>query len=81
MQSFGYSELLTHFEIVPQKNLTFLTPLIQIDELFAEEPQQPENLSEYLYDPNDFYIEPKQEIKKKTSFQETKQILLIGKAE
>lgn len=41
MQSLGYSELLTRFSIVPQQNLTFLTHLIEIDELFAEEPLQP----------------------------------------
>lgn len=35
MQSFGYSELLTRFEIIPQKDLSFLTPHIKIDELFS----------------------------------------------
>lgn len=35
-----------------------------------------------MYDPNDFYIEPKNEIKKKTSTETRhKQVLLIGKAE
>lgn len=41
MQSFDYSELLTRFEITQQKTLNFLTPLIKIEELFAENPQQP----------------------------------------
>jgi len=56
MTSIGYSELLTRFEVKPRKDLTFLTPIIQLEGLFSEETQQPENLSENLYDPNDFYI-------------------------
>lgn len=80
MASIGYSELLARFEVVPRKDLKFLTPLPQIEGLFAEDSQQPENLSENLYDPNDFYIEPKPDSKKKNSI-ETKQVLLIGKPE
>ena len=82
MASIGFSELLARFEVVPRKDLQFLTPIILIEGLFSDEPQQPENLSENLYDPNDFYIEPKPEGKKKNSTEaKQKQILLIGKPE
>lgn len=81
MTSIGYSELLTRFEAKPRKDLTFLTPIIHLEGLFSEDTQQPENLSENLYDPNDFYIEPKTDGKKKVSQEgKQKQILLIGKS-
>jgi len=82
MASIGFSELLARFEVFPRKDLKFLTPIIQIEGLFSDESQQPENLSENLYDPNDFYIEPKPEGKKKNPTEsKQKQILLIGKPE
>lgn len=80
MTSIGYSELLARFQPVPRKDLKFLTPIIQIEGLFTEDTQTPENLAENLHDPNDFYIEPKPEAKKKAEGKQ-KQILLIGKPE
>lgn len=35
MESIGYSELLTRFEITPLKNLNFITPINQIFDLFS----------------------------------------------
>ena len=57
--------------------------MIEIDELIREESLEPENLCENIYDPNDFYVEPRSEPKKKTSATEAKQkqVLLIGKSE
>ena len=51
----------------PQNSLKLITPLVSIIGLFVETSQTPENLHEYLYDPNDFYIEPKNDSKKKNS--------------
>lgn len=65
---------------MPRKDLKFLTPLADIEGLFTEETQQPENLSENIYDPNDFYIEPKADLKKKSESKQ-QQILLVGKPE
>lgn len=78
MTSFGYSELLTRFAVEPRNQLKFLTSEDYIEGLFTPESQEPENLGEYLWDPNDFYIEPKNDKKKP---KEEKQILLIGKSE
>ena len=65
MDSIGYSELLTRFNKVELKDLKFITDFTLIEGLFLEESADPENLDEFLYDPNDFYIEPKTESKKK----------------
>lgn len=80
MNSFGYSQLLTRFEKKSRGELKFLVPVAQIEDLFEEDTHQPENLSEYLWDPNDLYIQPQPD-KKKKSKEESKQILLIGKPE
>lgn len=79
----AYSELVARFKPVPLEGLVTLTPMIEIDELIREESLEPENLCENIYDPNDFYVEPRNEPKKKTSATEAKQkqVLLIGKSE
>ena len=78
MNSFGNADLVKRFEKRPRKGLALLSPLAKLDELFSEDTQEPENYQENIYEPNDYYIEPK-ELKKKTS--EQKQVILAGKFE
>jgi len=78
MNSFGYADLLTRFDKKPRKNLQFLTVLVKLEDLFTEDSREPENNNEFIYEPNDIYIEPK-ELKKKNT--ENKQFIMIGKNE
>lgn len=41
MESIAYSELLARFQPVPLDSLKLLTQMLEIDELFKEESQQP----------------------------------------
>lgn len=83
MQSIAYSELLARFQKVDRKHLKFISGVNTIDGLFSEESQDPENLKENIYDPNDFYIVPHENKKKTSAHSDSKQnhILLIGKSE
>lgn len=45
MTAFEYSDIVERFFVEPRNKLTFLTPIVQLDGLLAEESQQPENAS------------------------------------
>lgn len=59
MQAIHFNDLVQRFSKVPLAELKWLTPVEKLQSLIVQDSQEPENLKNTFFDPNDFFIQGK----------------------
>lgn len=61
MKAIQFNDLVKRFAKVPVTELKWLTPIDSLQSLIVKETQEPENLKDTFYDPNEIIVQTKQQ--------------------
>lgn len=73
MQKIAFNDLVKRFAKVPVAELKWLTPVDKLQSLIVKEVQEPENLKDTFYDPNEIFVQTKHQKLDKKQHKEHKE--------